>query len=357
MNTLIDYGANDDFFAEAALYPDRQMARVTSQHKGLYKTVTDQGEILAEISGKFRHEATALSHYPAVGDFVMLSRPESVASHAVIHHVLHRKSAFVRSAVGLEEQTQVVAANIDIVFICMALNSDYNVSRLERYLAVAWNSRALPVIVLTKADLCDDLPHVLDEITAIALGVDVLPVSANDQTSHDGVRSYLKPGVTASFIGSSGVGKSTLINILAGKGVLRTSAIGRNDKGMHTTTHRELLVLPQGGIVIDTPGMRELGIESANLSQSFADIEALAAQCRFDNCEHGAEPGCAVKQALETGVLDERRWANYQKLKRETHYRGLSSRQLETEKLNGMFESIGGMKKARAFLRKSDKRR
>ena len=153
------------------------------------------------------------------------------------------------------------------------------------------------------------------------------------------------------------MGKSTLINLLAGREALRTSPVGRDDKGRHTTTRRELLLLPQGGIVIDTPGMRELGMESAELSLSLADIETLAAQCRFDDCRHGAEPGCAVKQALETGALDERRWANYQKLKRETRYRGLSSRQLEAEKLNGMFECLGGMKKARDVLRKSDKRR
>ena len=357
MNILTGYGAGDGFLAEAALYPDWHMARITSQHKSLYKAMTSQGETLAEISGKFRHAVTALSHYPAVGDFVMQSLPESCAGHAIIHHVLQRKSVFARSAVGMEEQAQIVAANIDIVFICMALNNDYNVSRLERYLSVAWSSRALPVIILTKSDLCADLPHILDEISTVALGVDAIPTSANDQISYDGLRSYLKPGVTASFIGSSGVGKSTLINLLAGEEILRTSGIGHNDKGMHTTTHRELLVLPQGGIVIDTPGMRELGIESADLSQSFADIEYLAEQCRFDNCTHGAEPGCAVKQALETGSLDERRWENYQKLKRETRYRGLSARQLEAEKLNGMFEGVGGMKKARAFLRKSDKRR
>lgn len=357
MDILIDYGAGESLLAEAALYPDWHLARVTSQHKGLYKVMTNQGETLAEISGKFRHGVTTLSHYPAVGDFVMLTLPDDNTSHAVIHHVLERKSAFTRNAVGLVDQTQIVAANIDIVFICMSLNNDYNVSRLERYLSVAWNSGALPVIILTKSDLCADLLHVLNEIWTIAPGVDVITTSINDPTSYNCLRSYLNQGITASFIGSSGVGKSTLINLLAGKEVLRTSHIGLGDKGMHTTTHRELLLLPQKGIVIDTPGMRELGVDSVNLSQSFADIVALTTQCRFDNCAHGSEPECAVKKALETDQLDKRRWANYQKLKREARYDGLSSRQLEREKLNEMFENIGGMKKARAFIRKNDKRR
>ncbi len=358
MNILTDYGANESFFAEAALYPDWHLARITLQHKGVYKVITSRGETMAEISGKFRHGATALSHYPAVGDFVMLSLPDDGnAGNAVIHHILKRKSAFIRNSVGLEDQPQIVAANIDIVFICMSLNNDYNVGRLERYLSVAWNSRAVPVIILTKSDVCDNLPHILNEISDIALEVDVVTTSSADPTSYDGLHSYLKPGITASFIGSSGVGKSTLINLLAGKEVMRTSEVGYNDKGMHTTTHRELLLLPQGGIVIDTPGMRELGVDFANLSESFADITALIAQCRFDNCTHGKEQGCAVKRALKTGRLDERRWASYQKLHREARYRGLSSRQVESEKLNGMFENIGGMKKARSFIRKNDKRR
>lgn len=354
---LTDYGADKRFIEEAALYPDWHLARITSQHKGLYKAMTSEGEMLAEISGKFRHGTTTLAHYPAVGDFVMLSLPDGNAGHAIIHHLLKRKSAFTRNAVGLEEQTQIVAANIDIVFICMSLNNDYNISRLERYLSVAWSSGAVPVVILTKSDLCTNLSQVLEEISRVALGVDVFPTSINDQSSYESLRSYLKVGVSASFIGSSGVGKSTLINLLAGKEILRTSHIGQNDKGMHTTTHRELLVLPQGGIVIDTPGMRELGVESANLSQSFADIESMTMKCRFDNCTHGTEPGCAIREALRTGQLDERRWANYQKLKREARYNGLSSKELEHEKLNDMFEHIGGMKKARAFIRKNDKRR
>lgn len=226
MDILTNYGACESFYSEAALYPDWQLARITAQHKGLYKAITPQGEVLAGISGKFRHAATALAQYPAVGDFVMLRLPNGNVGHAVIHHVLMRKSAFTRTAVGLEDQTQIVAANIDIVFICMSLNNDYNPSRLERYLSVAWDSRALPVILLTKSDLCADPSHFLNSISTIAPGVDVLTTSLNEPASYDGLRSYLKPGVTASFIGSSGVGKSTLVNILFGKEVLRTFRVG-----------------------------------------------------------------------------------------------------------------------------------
>jgi len=357
LNQLIRYGASERYFAEAALYPMFFMARVVSQYKGLYKLVTESGECLAEISGKFRYEVTELSEYPAVGDFVMADRTESSSGNAIIHRVLTRKSVFERAAVGSDYQTQVVAANIDTVFICMSLNDDYNLSRLERYLSVAWHSQATPVVVLTKADLCEDLSSVIAEISSISPGTDVVVTSSHDQASCDRLLSWLQQGMTASFIGSSGVGKSTLINRLAGEELLSTSEIRQDDKGRHTTTRRELLILPQGGIVIDTPGMRELGVEAVDLSKSFSDIDDLASKCRFRDCTHTAEPGCAVRQALESGTLDLRRLENYRKLKREARYDGLSSKQIETQKLNAMFEGVGGMKKARKFIRKNNKRR
>lgn len=357
MNYIIRYGANERWFAEAALYPDLCLARVVSQYKGLYKIVTESGECFAEISGKFRYKVTALSEYPAVGDFVMVDHTEGSSGNAIIHRVLTRKSVFKRAAVGGEHQTQVVAANIDTVFICMSLNNDYNLSRLERYLSVAWSSGATPVVVLTKADLCEDLTGVIAEISAAAPGTDVVATSSYDQASCDKLLPYLRQGMTASFIGSSGVGKSTLINRLIGEELLTTSQIRQDGKGRHTTTRRELLVLPQGGIVIDTPGMRELGAEAVDLSKSFSDIDDLAANCRFRDCTHTAEPGCAVRQALETGALDfSRRLESYRKLKREARYDGLSFKQIESEKLNAMFESVGGMKKVRKFIRQNYKR-
>jgi len=346
------------FFKEAALFPDLHLARVISQYKNIYLIVTNDNEIYAEISGKFRFSRSHLSDYPAVGDFVMVDRTNDNSGNAIIQHVLTRKSAFERTAVGTDGEMQVIAANIDFVFICMSLNNDFNLNRLERYLSVAWGSQATPVIVLTKADLCDDLPSVLTKISAISLGAETIVTSIFDQTSVEKLQNHLKDGITASFIGSSGVGKTSLINSLTKQDELATSEIrAGDDKGRHTTTRRELFVLSQGGIVIDTPGMRELGAESAYVSKSFSDIDKLISNCRFNDCTHTNEPGCAIRQALETGVLDERRFNNYQKIKRESKYDSLSSKRIDIEKVNSMFGSKADMKRARDFCKEKNKRR
>lgn len=353
---LKQYGASERFLQEATLYPEWHLARIVSQSKDLYSIVTEQGEGLAEVSGKFRHAAHAPSDYPAVGDFVMVDRSDMRSGHAIIHQVLTRTSAFERAAVGAANETQVIAANIDIVFVCMALNNDYNLSRLERYLSVVWSSGATPVVVLTKSDLCTDLPARLPEVEVVAIGVDIIVTAQDNKSSYAALRGYLQPGVTASFVGSSGVGKSTLINLLAGHALVATSATRQDGKGRHTTTRRELAVLNQGGIVIDTPGMRELGAESVDLSKSFADIDVLVSQCKFNDCTHTNEPGCAVQAAIQDGTLDERRLANYRKLQLEASYDGLSSREIEAEKLSRMFSQMGGMKNARSYIRANDKR-
>lgn len=321
MDSLNKYGFNGIFEAYAAEYPALTPARVILQEKDLYRIVTAYGEQPAFVSGKFRYEAQTVSEYPAVGDFVMVEHAGEDGN-AVIQAILPRKSVFTRRAAGTANREQVVAANIDTVFICMSLNNDFNVRRLERYLSVAWDSGASPVIILTKADLCDDLDQRLREVESVALGVEVVVTSSLSENGTDTLKPYLKEGKTASFIGSSGVGKSTLINRLMGSDRLATNGLRNDDKGRHTTTHRELVLLEDGALVIDTPGMRELGMWGAEsgIDTTFADIEALALVCKFKNCTHTSEPGCAIRAGIEDGSLSEERYRSYTKLSAENAY-------------------------------------
>ena len=344
MNQMAQYGADERLFTLAQSESTLRLARVLIQHRSLYRVVTEEGESAAEVSGRFRHEALSPADYPAVGDFVLVTPPTDAQSSALIQRVLPRKSAFTRKAAGDAHILQVVAANIDVAFLCMSLNHNFNISRMERYLSVAWNSGATPVVVLTKADLCPDVNAALSQLEPIALGTEVLVTSAMDADTAAALRAYIGPGQTATFLGSSGVGKSTLINALLGENHMQTSALSGEDRGRHTTTHRELILLPGGGVVIDTPGMRELGVDAVDLARTFADIEALAENCRFGDCTHTGEPGCAVRQALESGELDPRRLESFRKLQREARYDGLSARGRESEKINNMFGSKRAMK-------------
>lgn len=307
-------------------------ARVIAQEKGLYKISNGTEVRTAVVSGKYRYGVQTVSDYPAVGDHVIAEWPEGDGN-AVITGLFPRRSCFIRRAAGTGNREQVVAANIDTVFICMSLNKNFNIRRLERYLSIAYDSGATPVAVLTKADLCSAVGERIAEVQNAAPGVDVLAVSSLDEDT-GAVMRHVLPGRTVAFIGSSGVGKSTLINRLTGTDSIATRETGNDDKGRHTTTHRELITLPNGAFVIDTPGMRELGMwdSGGGIDTVFADIEALSHTCRYSDCTHNGEPGCAVRKALEDGTLDRARWNSYLKLKTENEYAADSTGYLEAKR-------------------------
>ncbi len=312
---------------------DLQPARVLLESARVYTLISETGEIQAGISGRFRHQVTERIDFPVVGDWVAVE-PDADADKAVIHEVLPRKSAFLRKEAGKRTQAQVIAANVDTVFLVSGLDGDFNPGRVERYLMMAWESGAKPVVVLNKADLCDDIDRVVDTVEAVAPGVPVLPVSAVSGMGIERVSEHIRETETVAFLGSSGVGKSSLVNLILGADQQRVCDVREDDsRGRHTTTHSQLFVIPGGGIVMDTPGLRELQVwsDGEGLAQAFNDIEELSANCRFRDCEHDREPGCAIRQALDDGTLAARRWQSYEKLKSEINY--LASRQDEQAKL------------------------
>lgn len=304
---------------KASKHENIEPARVVRHDLGRYRIQTATGEKPAELPGRFL-DAFNEELVPAVGDWVLATRTSSQSDVTLVQYVLPRKSGFSRKAAGQIRKEQVVAANIDTLFLVMGLELNFNLSRLERYLSVAWESGAEPVVLLNKADLCDDVDAMTLEATQAAPGVQVIAVSALTNTGLQNLEPWLLPGRTVAFLGSSGVGKSTVVNTLLGEAHMVVKEVSAEDgHGQHTTTHRELIMLPDGAMVIDTPGMREMQLfaGAADTGSAFSDVEALAMSCKFRDCTHTSEPGCAVKNAIESGTLGPDRLKNKRKLDRE----------------------------------------
>jgi ribosome biogenesis GTPase / thiamine phosphate phosphatase len=297
-------------------------ARVSLEHTHIYRVITASGERLARVAGRLRHAAEGRADFPAVGDWVVLE-PPATGGDSRIRAILPRRSHFARRAAGNPTEKQVVAANIDVVFLVSGLDHDFNPRRIERYLVTAWDSGASPVIVLNKADLVDDPAAWIRDVESLAKGVPVLAVSAKRPESLAALRAHVGAGRTAALLGSSGVGKSSIANALIGEAVLRTREVRESDsRGRHTTAGRQLVVLPGGGILIDTPGMRELQLWDTgdSVAGAFADIETIGEGCRFRDCRHAGEPGCAVVAAVAAGTLPDVRLESFRKLQAEQAY-------------------------------------
>lgn len=329
---LQQYGWNEFFemnYIERG-YKGLPYGRVMIGHTQLYEVISSEGEVLAELSGKMLKEESSASK-PAVGDWVVLQHKDDKW---FVEDILPRRSKFSRKMAGNDTLEQIVAANIDTIFIVTSLNQDFNLRRLERYLIVAWDSGAIPVIILSKADLCEGVEKKIEAVEEIAPGVEVYSISAIHEQGMEPLKKYLGEGQTITLIGSSGVGKSTLLNTLAGEELLKVNDIRVDDaKGKHTTTHRQLVLLPTGGLILDTPGMRELQLWQADegIDHVFGDIQALTQYCKFSDCRHESEPGCAVIAAIEEGKMNSDRLESYVKLKKELAF--IEKKQVERQRL------------------------
>lgn len=318
MVDLVELGWGEFFARQVPEGTELAPGRVVAEHRTCYRVQTAAGDLAAQISGRLRHSARSRSDLPAVGDWVLLQTGSS-EDDATVHQVLERRSKFSRKEAGQRTDEQIVAANIDYVWIVTGLDQDFSLRRIERYLTLAWESGATPVAVLTKSDLVDDAAAYGTQVEQLSPGLPVHVVNALAGQGMEALRFYVRNQSTVALLGSSGVGKSTLVNALAVSSLQETGAVRGDGKGRHTTIHRQLHLLPDGGMIVDSPGMRELQMWDAGdgVAETFGEVEQLAGSCRFADCQHMTEPGCAVREAIESGELSEQRLASYHKLQRE----------------------------------------
>ncbi len=305
-------------FFENQLQPEEIPARIAAEHRGAYEVWAAAGSGTAQLAGRLRLELEEPG-LPGVGDWVVLKEEPGPGRISMIERVLNRRTEFTRGAAGRQVRSQVVAANVDVVFVICGLDEDFNVRRIERYLARIWASGAQPTVVLNKADLCAEAAERVAEVESHCAGVAVYSISALHAEGLAVIRADIRPGMTVALVGSSGAGKSTLVNALLGERRMATGEVRERDgRGCHVTTHRQLVLLSDGGLLLDTPGMRELQlVDDEGLDAVFADIAAFGEHCRFRDCRHDSEPGCAVKAAVESGKLPAERLDHYRKLERE----------------------------------------
>ena len=332
-----DYGLKENILEKND--KNKIIARIIATHKDRYEIVCNNGNGFAKIKRGCYYD-NPNSIYPTTGDFVLIEWNEFGDS--MIYETLKRESSFSRTAASSDrnrelhnQHEQLVAANFDYVFIMQSLNNNFNINRIERYLSLAWESGGIPVIILTKSDLISNVQDYIDEVQSIAFGVDVYAISCINKNGIEDIKKYFSKGNTIVFLGSSGVGKSTLVNTLYGEDIMKTSEIREEDsRGRHTTTSRNLIMLPNGAMIIDTPGMRELGMWNAEngINKTFSDIELLSQMCKYSNCTHTNEPGCKILQAIENEELSKERFEQYLKLQKESQYNSDSEQYLKSKK-------------------------